>query len=307
MKQIIFLSSLVFSLTIFASELKLVVISDLNNSYGSTSYNLEVKRAIEYIAYETPDLVISTGDMIAGQKAGLDYFSMWEAFHQIVTRPLISLGIPFAVTPGNHDGSGYFAFRHEREIFRYQPVWQEQKLNFIDQTHYPLRYAFELKGVLFIGLDATVIGKLDDEQLNWLTKILDDNQHFEHKIAFGHLPLFPVAQNRENEYLNDGRLTDLFKKYRLTLYLAGHHHAYYPGKSQGLVQISQACLGAGPRRLIGDNKLSERGVSVITFQSDMLKIEAMSARDFQTKIDIKQLPPKIIHRNSELIRLDLDN
>ena len=51
-----------------ASALRVVVISDLNGSYGSTSYSKRIPVAIQRIIALKPDLVISTGDMVAGQR-----------------------------------------------------------------------------------------------------------------------------------------------------------------------------------------------------------------------------------------------
>ena len=54
------------------------------------------------------DLVISAGDLIAGQKASLtapQVQAMWAAFDQSVRGPLAQAGIPFAFTLGNHDAS----------------------------------------------------------------------------------------------------------------------------------------------------------------------------------------------------------
>ena len=96
----------------------IIVLSDFNGTYGSAEYDVAVKYSLDYIANLKPELVISTGDMIAGQKNGLNYQKMWNSFHQTVTIPLINLQIPFAVTPGNHDASGYVAFKNEREIFK---------------------------------------------------------------------------------------------------------------------------------------------------------------------------------------------
>ncbi|MEA5417518.1 metallophosphoesterase, partial [Synechococcus sp. BA-132 BA5] len=50
---------------------RLVLISDLNGSYGSTTYVAEVHRGVALIPPLRPDLVICAGDMVAGQKAGL--------------------------------------------------------------------------------------------------------------------------------------------------------------------------------------------------------------------------------------------
>ena len=113
----------------FARPLTVVVISDLNGSYGSTDYAPRVSRAIDWIIKTQPDLVISTGDMVAGQRIPLltdaEVRRMWRAFHETVSDPLERAGIPLAVTPGNHDASGYDRFMLEREI--YEDQWKSRK------------------------------------------------------------------------------------------------------------------------------------------------------------------------------------
>ncbi len=47
--------------------LEIVLVSDLNDAYGSTSYSRPVTRALELIAATRPDLVLCAGDMVAGQ------------------------------------------------------------------------------------------------------------------------------------------------------------------------------------------------------------------------------------------------
>src|SRR5690606_31969715 len=49
--------------------LRIMVISDLNDSYGSTSYSKEVAAAIQKIPDIKPDIILCGGDMVAGQKA----------------------------------------------------------------------------------------------------------------------------------------------------------------------------------------------------------------------------------------------
>ena len=71
-------------------DLRLVAISDLNSSYGSTSYLPEVLRAVELIPSWKPDLVLCGGDMVAGQKPGLSATQldvMWEGFARTVLPP----------------------------------------------------------------------------------------------------------------------------------------------------------------------------------------------------------------------------
>jgi hypothetical protein len=45
---------------------RVVVLSDFNESYGSTRYLAPVDRAVQRVVTLAPDLVLSTGDMVAG-------------------------------------------------------------------------------------------------------------------------------------------------------------------------------------------------------------------------------------------------
>ena len=112
---------LIFCGSAFAQNLRVAVISDLNGSYGSTRYSPRVAAAVDRIIALAPDLVISTGDMVAGQRRPVlsepEVRAMWEAFHAEVTEPLNRVGIPLVVTPGNHDASAYGGFEAERAIF----------------------------------------------------------------------------------------------------------------------------------------------------------------------------------------------
>ena len=120
------LSTLLLSGSLAAQTIALI--SDLNGRYGSTVYNDRVSDAVDTVIRMQPDLVISTGDMVAGQKQPqldrdrLD--QMWQGFNLTVADPLSRSGIPFAVTPGNHDGSGFPEYALERERFRVQ--WESR-------------------------------------------------------------------------------------------------------------------------------------------------------------------------------------
>ena len=103
-----------------AADLLVAVVSDLNGSYGSVRYESNVDRAVERILELRPDLVISTGDMVAGQRrphlSRGEVEAMWRSFHAHVSEPLQAAGIPLAVTPGNHDASAYSGFERERTL-----------------------------------------------------------------------------------------------------------------------------------------------------------------------------------------------
>lgn len=290
-----------------AEPLRVVVISDLNGSYGSTKYNPRVSGAVDRIIALNPDLVIATGDMVAGQRkphlSRKEVRAMWAAFHRVVSDPLAAAGIPFAVTPGNHDASAYGGFEHEREIFADEWSRRKPALDFADDRDYPFFYAFDIKGTRFVSLDATTLGPLRGNQTNRLEKLASGGQRV---ITFSHLPLWPFAQKREREIIGDPALEALYRRADVRMHLSGHHHAYYPGKKDGVLYVSQACLGGGARKLIGDTRTSQNSFTVLEISEDGdLHVTALLAPDYKTEVDLGKLPAQIKSGVATLTRMDL--
>jgi len=296
----------------FAQATKIVVISDLNGSYGSTHYHSRIPKVMAHIIDLKPNIVISTGDMVAGQRLRPllkrpQVEAMWTSFHKNVSTPLLKAGLPFAVTAGNHDASLSQQFNLERKIYQEQWLKHVPKVNFIERSHYPFYYAFEVNNILFISLDATIVGHLSHTQTLWLKKVLKQSKgKYRQKIAFSHLPIWPFTESRERDIIGDPKLESLLLKYDLTLYLSGHHHAYYPGYKEGMTYISQACLGSGLRNYLGTSQRSQQGYTVIDIdEHNHIKIDGYNTSDMNTPIDIKLLPKAIKSKYATLIRLDL--
>jgi hypothetical protein len=294
------------------AALTVVVISDLNGSYGSTHYEPGVSVAVSRILELQPDLVISTGDMVAGQRlhpplGASAIEAMWTAFHATVSAPLAEAGIPFAVTPGNHDASAYPTFQAERETFQAQ--WQSRapRVEFVDRDGYPFSYAFALDGVLFVSLDVTKVGALDEAQRRWLDGLLEAHgKSYRHRVVFSHLPIYPFTEGRESEVSADHELERILQKHDVELYLSGHHHAYYPGYHAGIRFVSQACLGAGPRPLIGTGSRAGRALTVLEFdEQGSITIEARGGPQFRDPLELRRLPEQIRSRFGTLLRDDL--
>lgn len=274
--------------------LRVAVVSDLNGSYGSCRYGEAVHGAVDRIRELSPDLVLSTGDMVAGQRAGLDYERMWSSFHAAVSDELAGAGIPFAVTPGNHDASGYPSFAHERAVYVEEWLPRRPELAFQDGEHFPLRYSFVRGPALFIALDATTIGPLDDAQMAWLDRELTRGAHHPVKIVFGHVPLYPFAEGRRSHYLGDPALEDLLVRHGVSLFLSGHHHAYYPGRRGSLRLVSTACLGSGARPLIGTDTRSARSLLLFEVTPDGVReLDAFAGPGFDRPIDRATLPERV--------------
>jgi 3',5'-cyclic AMP phosphodiesterase CpdA len=294
-----------------AEELRVAVISDLNGAFGTIGYHRDLHRAVRRIIELEPDIVLSTGDMIAGQRSSplpagrLE--AMWRAFHATVTEPLARAGIPLAVTPGNHDASAYEPFTEERNFYRMEWGTRSSELDLVDTGTFPFNYAFQKAGVLFISLDVTTIGAVAEATLRWLDSVLQATAgRYRRTVVFSHVPLWPFASAVADETSLDERLRALLKAGGVDVYLSGHHHAFYPAVADGIVFVSQPCLGAGPRDLIGSVIGSRaRGFTFMRIRDEVLQIAALAAPEFDREIDWQTLPPRIDAAGVQLVRADL--
>ena len=307
---------LLYPLTAVASEkaplLRVAVISDLNQSYGTVGYDPPVRAAIKRVIELKPDVVLCTGDMIAGQRTApklnrKNLEAMWQAFHETITWPLRDAGIPFTPSAGNHDASASPGFQLERDVYREQ--WQKNKsdLSVLDGGNYPFNYGFIINGVLIGALDATVAGTLPPLQTEWLSDMLEKNeQKSKARILFGHLPVWSLTAGREAGILRDTNLEQLLLEKSVNVYLSGHQHGFYPFMHNGQHYVGQAALGSGPRRLIGDKKRSSRAITFIEIMADgTLNITAYTGSDFKKVMQRSTLPPQISYNGITLVRDDL--
>jgi 3',5'-cyclic AMP phosphodiesterase CpdA len=269
-------------------DLRIVVISDFNSAYGSTTYEPEVDRAIALIPDWQPDLVIGGGDMVAGQKLSLtpeNIQAMWQAFDDRVASKLRQAGLPFGLTIGNHDGSGaldadgQFKFAQDRAIAAeyWQNPTHDPLLNFIDRRNFPFYYSFRLTAntsnpqeVFFLVWDAST-AKISEDQLAWVEASLASPvaQSANLRIAIGHLPLYAVAvgRNKPGEILDNAeQLRLLLERYHVHTYISGHHHAYFPGHRGQLQLLHAGAIGSGPRQLLNSDRLPQKTLTVIDIE-----------------------------------------
>jgi hypothetical protein len=291
------------------ASLRIAVLSDLNGSYGSTTYEASVHNAVSALTSSVkPDLVLISGDMVAGQQAGLNYAAMWQGFHAAVTTPLTQAGIPVAPAPGNHDASAYAGFEAERDEYRAQ--WEPSRrpaVTMVDGSNFPFRYSFTFKGAFFVALDATTVGALPSAQKTWVQQQLDGAAGYSVKIVYGHVPIRPTAVGRETQVMGDVAFEAMLKA-RGALFVGGHHHGYYPGVSNGLRHVVTPCIGAGPRTLIGTSSTSARGFVVIDVAGGAISsVEARTGTSsgFNATISRASLPAEIRSGSHLLTRDDL--
>ncbi|MEO0324388.1 MAG: metallophosphoesterase [Myxococcota bacterium] len=277
-----------------ARRWRIVALGDLNGETGSTRYVPLVHRAVDRLTGGLrPDLVISTGDLVAGQRHRLRYGAMWRAFHRLVTDPLARAGVPFAPAPGNHDASAYEPYAREREIFGQAFAARRPPLRMVDDAAFPYRYAYRLGPALFVALDATIVAPLDAAQRRWLERRLQESDA-PVKIVYDHVPLRPFTAGRRHEVMHDPALEAVLDRERVDLFVSGHHHGYFPGRVGRVRYVSVPCLGTGARPLLGERERSPRGVVVIELEGDRLvRVDALSGEDLDTVVERADLPDRV--------------
>ena len=230
---------------------------------------------------------------------------MRSAFHAQVSEPIKAAGIPLAVTPGNHDASAYSGFVLERDIYAGQWADRRPTVRFVDDAAYPFHYAFALGDVLFVSVDATVVGRLPKAQMDWLDELLTtEGPRYRYRVMFSHVPLWPFALGRIAEIIGDPKLQALLEAADVDLYLSGHHHAFYPGSRGGVAFVSQACLSSGPRRLVSTNHRADKAFTIATFGEKEIGLAAFKAPRYAETIPWITLPQRITTEVGALKRAD---
>jgi len=303
-------------------DMRLVVISDLNSAYGSTTYDPEVDQAITLLPFWQPDLVVCGGDMVAGQDRRLtpDQFkAMWQAFDDHVAAPLRQQNLPFGFTVGNHDASSAtgannsFLFQRERDLA--SAYWSDPShhpgVNFIDRSEFPFFYTFEQGGIFFMAWDGSS-SRIPADKLAWVEQALasDVAQQAKARILLGHLPLYGIAVGRDKpgEVLdNADQLRRLLERYGVHTYISGHQHAYYPAHRGQLQLLYAGILGSGPRQLIDSNRPPSKSLTVVDIDFDDPALTTYTTYDLPSlrTVDPTELPRFLAGHNGMVLRRDV--
>lgn len=259
------------------NPVRIGLISDLNRSYGSTSYGATVERGVSLLLQQKPDLVICAGDMVAGQKTSLtdrQLAAMWEGFQDSVQRPLQTAGIPLLPAIGNHDASsqrfqGRYIYARERQ--QASLFWNQHRdalsPGLTEAINFPFQYAWHGPGLFLVVMDASS-ATVSSAQRQWLSRALNAPQRHKDDLCLvvGHLPLTAFSQGRARagECIHDaGSLAAELRQAQVDLVISGHHHAWYPAEALGLRLLSLGAMGSGPRRLLGSNIASAASLTLL--------------------------------------------
>jgi len=303
------------------ADLRIAVFSDLNEAYGSTHYSNEVKQAIALLPQWNPDLVLCSGDMVAGQDRSLtraQVQAMWDAFDRDIGQPLRQANLPYGFTLGNHDASRAqrgtdFIYTQERELA--SAYWNDPAhdpgLDFVDRYKFPYYYTFQQNRVFFLVWDASSGLRMPAEELAWIERSLSSPtaQQAAMRMVIGHLPLYAVAVGRDRvgEVLDTAAsLHELLERHRVHTYISGHHHAYFPGHLGNLEMLHTGAMGSGPRRLLAGNLPPHKTLTLVD-------VDLTANRTLYTtyelpsllQIDQAVLPRFISSHNGTVIRRDV--
>lgn len=305
-------------------DVRLAVISDLNSAYGSTEYEPEVDQGIKLIPFWRPNMVLCSGDMVAGQKPSLtpeQIRAMWEAFDQHVAAPLRQAKLPYGFTIGNHDASGavgiggQFLFQQERDLA--QEYWDNPAHNpgiqFVDRSEFPFYYTFEYNDIFFLAWDGSS-HRIPPEKLTWVEQALASPkaQQSKMRILLGHLPLYAVAVGRDEpgEMLENGdQLREMLEKYNVHTYISGHDHAYYPAHKGKMQLLHMGILGSGPRPLLEGGLAPRKALTIVDVDFDSPDLTTYTTYDMKTMqpIQFEELPRFLTSYNGMILRRDVDN
>ncbi len=292
------------------ADQSIAFISDLNGSYGSTAYSPRVDTAVEKITSLKPDLVMITGDMVAGQqqpRLDADWLDqMWAGFNLTVSDPLRHAGIPLAVTVGNHDGSAYPQFELEQQRFARQ--WEDRKpeIEFLPGSEWPRRYAARLDNILILAFDGTQTGRVPAQERQFVETMLREyGNNAEVTIVMSHLPMWPLARGREREILNDAEFLDVLHRYGVDVYASGHHHAFFAGLDDaGMLHLAIGALGGNARAYSSNGQTLSHSFALLEISDNLMQVRAFKAPGFEQTVPLQDLPETVTGPLGTLQRLD---
>jgi hypothetical protein len=178
---------------------------------------------VEEMTRLAPDFIVTVGDLIEGYLDDAD--STHEEWDEVI--PVLDrTGIPYHVTPGNHD------------------IWDDQSDEIYRDRVGPPYLSFDYENTHFVILDNSRIETWDDmeeEQYRWLVDDLEAASGAENIFVFFHKPFWAEALEEER----GDRLHPVFLEYGVDRIFSGHWHHYFQTDWDGIPYIEVGSSGGG--------------------------------------------------------------
>ncbi|MFC1753077.1 metallophosphoesterase [Thermoproteota archaeon] len=268
---------------------RFVILGDTHMSRAQTE---KQKKMIQKVIELKPSFVVSTGDMINGEKGSTPdkITELWGYFDAFID-PIKQAGIPFVPISGNHDSEmGNSDLRSA-----YKTRWGSHSLQGIpaegDITKY---YSFEYQGSRFIMMYAAKV-TVSKEQRGWLEKELQKGKD-KNILVFGHVPLETARKNKGHiapPLSPADTLRKLLADAKVKAYFTGHNHVYNELDVNGIKQIStgQTVYHKGNGIPIGGTDAQEeQNIVVVDVIGNTMNHYFVLGPDFTKTADGREVP-----------------
>jgi len=230
----------------FPADFKFIVLGD--SQFNNTDIFENMTKEVELLK---PVFVIQVGDMIHGLTYDKEELrEEWVRFKKQIS----PLTMPFYPVPGNHD----VGTQESEEV--YGEIWGQDK-------YY---YSWDYENNHFIILDTDYkiqYNTIDDEQIEWLKKDLEEHKNVDNIFIFLHRAIFIEAKDkeetrakqkkddayksREEKERDTGilaweKIHPILTKYPVRTVIGGHYHCYTHYQKDGIDYIITNAAGIVP-------------------------------------------------------------
>jgi hypothetical protein len=215
---------------------------------------------LKAIKAENPEFVLVAGDLVMGRwpdKDGIKKYA--EQYYTAWIKRMEDHGLKYYAAIGDHEIG--------------DNPWPEEKMALVSSfkrafqkyLKMPLNGPYRMRGTafwfihentLFIAVDVFekgegpqggIVPKVTGEQIEWLKKVLAENNGVEHVVVMGHTPILgPVAKASSSGLMLDGGaespLWQFMKEKGIDLYLCGEVHAITCTRQDNVTQIAHGGL-----------------------------------------------------------------
>lgn len=155
---------------------------------------------------------LHAGDLINNQKSDAE----WGEWHGAAG--WLNATVPTVAVPGNHEYHVVDLKPTVSAHWRPQFSFPTNGLKGLEETSYWFNY----QGARFVALNSN---ERQEEQAEWLDRLLTDEPKTQWTIVTFHHPIFSAAKNRDNPTLR-AMWKAVFDKHGVDLALTGHDHTY---------------------------------------------------------------------------------
>jgi serine/threonine-protein phosphatase CPPED1 len=202
-----------------ADQFQFAVVTDRTGGHRAKIFS----RAMTQINLLQPEFVLSVGDLIEGYTQNKERFQAeWNEFDSYTKK----LEMPFFYVPGNHDLTNKALV--EEWGGRYGRKY----------------YHFIYRGVLFLAVNSEdPVSKVSQEQIDYFTKVLEENKNVRWTLAFVHKPLWIATDLEKNGWAG---IEKILAGRNYTVF-CGHEHRYVKFIRNGMNYYQLATTGGGSR------------------------------------------------------------